>query len=62
MFAQDLANGAGNLPQPSDPLAVVVRLAERQRGSTIQKDAAPAPSALADLRAWLPDSSLSRAS
>ena len=62
VFAHDLANGAGNLPQPSDPLAVVVRLAERQSGPTIQKDAAPAPSALADLRAWLPDSSLSRAS
>ncbi len=48
--------------QPPDPLPVVVRLAERQSGPNIQEDAAPAPTALADLRAWLPDSSLPRAS
>ena len=48
--------------QPPDPLPVVVRLAERQSGPINQEDAAPAPTALADLRAWLPDSSLPRAS
>ena len=62
VLAQDHLSGAGSLPQPPDPLAVVVRLAERQSGSKIQEDAAPAPTALADLRAWLPDSSLPRAS
>jgi hypothetical protein len=44
------------------PLPVVVQLAERQSGLDTQEDAAPAPPALADLRAWLPDSSLPRAS
>ena len=45
------------------PLPVVIQLAERQSGlDTLQEDAAPAPPALADLRAWLPDSSLPRAS
>ena len=62
VLAQDRLSGAGSLPQPPDPLAVVVRLAERQSGPNIQEDAAPAPTALADLRAWLPDSSLPRAS
>ena len=62
VLAQDHLSGAGNLPQPPDPLAVVVRLAVRQSGSKIQEDAAPAPIALADLRAWLPESSLPRAS
>jgi hypothetical protein len=60
--AQDDGIGAGILPQPPDPLAVVVRLAERQSDPNLQQDAAPAPTALADLRAWLPDSSLPRAS
>ena len=58
----DHASWAGNLPQPPDPLAVVVRLAERQSGPNIQEDDAPCLPALADLRAWLPDSSLPRAS
>ena len=62
VLAQDHLSGAGSLPQPPDPLAVVVRLAERQSGPNIQEDAAPAPTALADLRAWLPDSSLPLAS
>jgi len=62
VLAQDHLSGAGSLPQPPDPLAVVVRLAERQSGPKIQEDAAPAPTALADLRAWLPDSSMPRAS
>ena len=62
VLAQDHGFGAGILPQPPDPLAVVVRLAERQSDPNLQQDAAPAPTALADLRAWLPDSSLSRAS
>jgi len=44
------------------PLPVVVQLAERQSGLGTLEDAAPAPPALADLRAWLPDSSLPRAS
>lgn len=62
VLAQDHLSGAGSLPQPPDPLAVVFRLAERQSGPNIQEDAAPPPTALADLRAWLPDSSLPRAS
>ena len=62
VFAQDHLSSAGSLPQPPDPLAVVLRLAERQSGSNLQEEAAPAPSALSDLRAWLPDSSLRRAS
>ncbi|MCX5955249.1 MAG: hypothetical protein NTW51_02300 [Cyanobacteria bacterium] len=60
--AQDHGLDAGLLPQLPDPLAVVVRLAERQSDPNLQQDAAPAPTALADLRAWLPDSSLPRAS
>jgi hypothetical protein len=62
VLAQDRGIGAGTLPQPPDPLAVVVRLAERRSEPNLQQDAAPAPRALADLRAWLPDSSLPRAS
>ncbi len=62
VFAQDHISSAGSLPQPPDPLAVVLRLAERQSGSNLQVEAAPAPTALSDLRAWLPDSSLRRAS
>jgi hypothetical protein len=61
-LAQDRGIGAGTLPQPPDPLAVVVQLAERWSEPNLQQDAAPAPRALADLRAWLPDSSLPRAS
>jgi len=62
VLAQDRGIGAGTLPQPPDPLAVVVRLAERRSEPNLQQDAAPAPRALEDLRAWLPDSSLPRAS
>jgi len=62
VLAQDRGIGAGTLPQPPDPLAVVVRLAERRSEPNLQQDAAPASRALADLRAWLPDSSLPRAS
>jgi len=62
VLAQDRGIGAGTLPQPLDPLAVVVRLAERRSEPNLQQDAAPAPRALEDLRAWLPDSSLPRAS
>jgi hypothetical protein len=62
VLAQDRGIGAGTLPQPPDPLAVVVRLAERRSEPNLQQDAAPAPRALADLRAWLPDPSLARAS
>jgi len=62
VLAQDRGIGAGTLLQPPDPLAVVVRLAERRSEPNLQQDAAPAPRALADLRAWLPDSSLPRAS
>ena len=62
VLAQDRGIGAGTLPQPPDPLAVVVRLAERRSEPNLQQDAAPAPRALADLRSWLPDSSLPRAS
>ena len=62
VLSQDRGIGAGTLPQPPDPLAVVVRLAERRCEPNLQQDAAPAPRALADLRAWLPDSSLPRAS
>jgi hypothetical protein len=62
VLVHDRGIGAGRLPQPPDPLVVVVRLAERRSGPNLQQDAAPAPRALADLRAWLPDSSLSRAS
>jgi len=61
-LTQDHGIGAGILPQPPDPLAVVVRLVERQSDPNLQQDAAPALTALADLRAWLPDSSLPRAS
>jgi len=61
-LAQDRGIGACTLSQPPDPLAVVVRLAERRSEPNLQQDAAPAPRALADLRAWLPDSSLPRAS
>jgi hypothetical protein len=59
---QDHASWAGRLPQPPDPLALVVELSERQSGQVPMEDAAPALPALADLRAWLPDSSLPRAS
>lgn len=38
-----------------DPLVQVVRLVERQGHRGRQREAAPAPAALADLRAWLPD-------
>ena len=62
VLSQDHISGSGSLPERPDPLAVVVRLAERQSGPNIQEDAAPIPPALADLRAWLPDSSLPRAS
>ena len=47
---------------PQDPLAGVVRLAERQTGEFNLEDAAPSLPALADLRAWLPNSSMPRAS
>ena len=59
---QDHAGGQGSLAHPPDHLAVVVRMAERQSDQEPLKDAAPALAALADLRAWLPDSSLPRAS
>ena len=59
---QDDASWGGRLARTPDPLAVVVQLAERQSGLGTLEDAAPAPPALADLRAWLPDSSLPRAS
>ena len=59
---QDDASLGGTLARTPDPLAVVVQLAERQSGLGTLEDAAPAPPALADLRAWLPDSSLPRAS
>ena len=49
-------------PEPQDTLAAVVRLVDRRPRSTQSPDVAPAPAALADLRAWLPDSSLRRAS
>ncbi len=62
VLAQDDGIDAGILSQPPDPLAVVVRLAERRSDPNLQQDAAPAPTALADLRAWLPDASLPRAS
>ena len=47
---------------PQDPLAVVVRFAESQTGEDSLEDAAPSLPALADLRAWLPNSSMPRAS
>lgn len=56
------ASGGDIRPRTPDPLAEVVRLAERCRAQETQADAAPAPQALAELRAWLPDSSLPRAS
>ena len=59
---QDDASSGLRHARTPDPLAVVVQLAERQSGLGTLEDAAPAPSALADLRAWLPDSSLPRAS
>lgn len=61
VLAQDHISAAGNLPHPPAPVGIAVRLAERQSGSLTLQDAAPAPTALADLRAWLPDCSLSRA-
>ena len=57
--------GAVASPSPAGAttgLAQEVRLAERRSEPNLQQDAAPAPRALADLRAWLPDSSLPRAS
>jgi hypothetical protein len=57
--------GAVAPPSPAGAttgLAQEVRLAERRSELNLQQDAAPAPRALADLRAWLPDSSLPRAS
>ena len=57
--------GAVAPPSPAGAttgLAQEVRLAERRSEPNLQQDAAPAPRALADLRAWLPDSSLPRAS
>ena len=59
---QDDASWSVRIARTPDPLAVVVQLAERQSGLGTLEDAAPAPPALADLRAWLPDSSLPRAS
>ena len=59
---EDRTSGRGSLAPSSDPLAVVIRLNERQSGRQSQDDAAPAPQALADLRAWLPNASLPRAS
>ncbi len=59
---QDHASGQGSLAHPPDHLAVVGRLAKRRSDQNLQQDAAPALAALADLRAWLPDSSLPRAS
>jgi len=59
---QDDASWDLRLARTPDSLAVVVQLAERQSGLGTLEDAAPAPPALADLRAWLPDSSLPRAS
>ena len=56
------ASGGDNRSPAPDPLAEVVRLAERCRAQESLADAAPAPPALAELRAWLPDSSLPRAS
>jgi hypothetical protein len=55
-------NGDATGPWTSSGTPVVVQLAERQSGLGTLEDAAPAPPALADLRAWLPDSSLPRAS
>jgi hypothetical protein len=57
--------GAVAPPSPAGATTVLaqeVRLAERRSEPNLQQDAAPAPRALADLRAWLPDSSLPRAS
>jgi len=57
--------GAVAPPSPAGAttgLAQEVRLAERRSEPNLHQDAAPAPRALADLRAWLPDSSLPRAS
>lgn len=62
VLAQDHGIAAVIPPQPPDPLAVVVRLAECRSDPNLQQDAAPAPTALADLRAWLPDASLPRTS
>lgn len=55
-------SGAGRRDSSPDPLAQVVRLAERHRGQQQLNDAAPVPPALADLRAWLPEADLPRAS
>jgi len=52
----------GGSESTSDPLAQMVRLAEGHRGQGRLDDAAPAPPALADLRAWLPEAALPRAS
>ena len=57
--------GAVAPPSPAGTTTVLaqeIRLAERRSEPNLQQDAAPAPRALADLRAWLPDSSLPRAS
>jgi len=57
--------GAVASPSPAGTTTVLaqeIRLAERRSEPNLQQDAAPAPRALADLRAWLPDSSLPRAS
>jgi len=63
--APEALPGAVASPSPARPTTVLaqeVRLAERRSDPNLQQDAAPAPTALADLRAWLPDSFLPRAS
>ena len=63
--APEALPGAVASPSPAGPTTVLaqeVRLAERRSDPNLQQDAAPAPTALADLRVWLPDSSLPRAS